>query len=170
MMKKLFNSQWFIITLSLFAVAMLIRSITMPFLDKPQYSDDVPYDPWDETILKNENTIENIELNQVLSDRILWETQPDRDPFSRTIKIDNDDVRTVQNQVHAEMDDIFDGRPVLSALIAGEQSKFAIINGILVEEGDYVESLKVRKIAKNGVWLYGAGKVVKLDIPGVIIQ
>jgi hypothetical protein len=164
-MKNLLNNRWIIIGLSVTALFMLVRSITQPFLDKPEFSDDIgSYDWLDDTSTASKSVSRSTALKSISNSTIFWNTHPRRDPFSQHVLINSHDVLAIQSQAQAKLGDIRDRQLILSALVAGPVSKYAVINGRIIQEGDRIGDYRVSQIVHDGVWLNSGANRYKLNL------
>lgn len=164
-MQNLLNNRWLIIALALLAVLMLVRSIMLSLNTGPVLDDYTDTYDWLENSGSGETVVTKpATLQTATTGDIFWNTHPRRDPFSPNRLIHSRDVRTIQYQAKTKSGDISDRQPVLSALVAGQMSRFAIIDGKIVEEGDSIGKFKVGQIARDGVWLHTQGRSFKLNL------
>lgn len=153
-MKKLLNNPWFIVGLSACAFVLLGLNILSALDEDVEYTQDVDeYDWLDGNSLNAQPIAGESQLTAVITEGLYWNTSPKRDPFGPSADLDKRDVSYFQNKVIFETGDNKLMKPVLSALIAGENSRFAMINGGVVQEGDYVAGFLVQQIDRGGVWL-----------------
>ena len=164
-MKNLLNNHWLIVALAIVAVLMLVRSIIQPFSSESGFEDTTDaYDWLDNTDAEDQAGIKSVPLQAVSTSNIFWNTHPERDPFSPDRLINSHDVRAIQYQAEANSGDIGNRQPVLSALVAGQFSKFAIIDGKIMQEGESAGEFRVGRIARDGVWLHYVDRSIKLDL------
>lgn len=162
-MKNLLNNRWFIIAMTIAAALLLARSIILPFVSKPTFTNDTTVDDWMDASLPTENNSSHERsLKPASTDKLVWNNHPRRDPFSPHITIGHQDLLMIRNQANAITDDISYTQPALSALVAGKISKYAVINGTIVQEGDSIAGFKIHRIEPDGVWLLSGNGLQKL--------
>lgn len=149
MMKKLLNNPWAVAVLVLAAGLFAARNLVLPNTSVMVEEDD---DTWEEIDgASAEQQLIGIEqLSFVNSEDIFWKEVPKRDPFSPHIRLKNALAAVVERQVIGKSADLV-RRPRLSALIAGERSNFAVLDGQIVGRGDTISGYYVLGISSRGV-------------------
>lgn len=170
-MKNLLNNRWFIVIISIGAILLLAHSLILPFIDKPVYTDEAEVDDWmgsGQTTASD--TSSSGSLKAVSTGKLLWNNRPQKDPFNTYSSLNRQDLQTMQNQANAVTDDISYTQPVLDALVAGKISRFAVVNGTIVEEGDQITGFKIHRIEQDGVWLQSGNGLQKLTLPKITLE
>ena len=148
-MKKLLNNPYAVVVLAILAVMFVSRNVITNFLgQEPQELEDD--DSWDEFSDANaeQRLIGIDQLSSVNSAAVVWLSNPRRDPFSPfqtftgTEQIESQDFREMADSPR---------RPLLSALVVGERTNFAVMDGEIVRAGETINGFWVEKISAAGV-------------------
>ncbi len=164
-MKALFNNAWFIIGLGVFGLIFSARSLLAPLIGSGENFDDVDVTDWQsEPSVTEESIIGNTALVAVDTSQLFWNPHPRRDPFSPNIYIKKQELSQLKGQANTKLGDISFRRPELSAVVAGETSRFAVLDGQIVKEGDYISGYQIKGILRDGVWIQNAQGAYKLGL------
>ena len=149
---KILNNRWSIVLLSFFAIAMIVRSL-MPYFSASQtLTEEIDeYDWFGDSEIQQESVVSVSRLESVVTEALFWNTEPKRDPFGDKTLFSSGDARLIQGQANAKTGDISKAELELSALVSGEISKIAVINGEIVREGDWIQLQRVNRIDKDSV-------------------
>ncbi len=164
-MQNLLNNRWLIVALTIAAVLMLARSLTHSLFSTPEFDDSADVYDWLENTEPVSSAINSGTVPQTTSTgNIFWNANPGRDPFSRYKTYATKDTRAIQHQAKVKSGDIRGRQPILSALVSGQISKYAIVDGKIVTEGDSVGKFRIIAIVNDGVWLQHKDQRIKLSL------
>ncbi|MEM7284004.1 MAG: hypothetical protein AAF438_20545 [Pseudomonadota bacterium] len=156
-MKKLLNNPWFVAGLALVAILFASRNLVFGiFADDDQPFDDEDSDAWEELddATAGEQLIGIEHLSSVDVESVVWLYTPARDPFSPYQTFSPDSLPTSQDFSVVADQGI---RPRLSALVVGERSSFAVLDGKIVRSGEFHGGYWIQQIHRNGVELLADG-------------
>ncbi len=155
-MKKLLNNPYAVVVLAIAAVMFVSRNVITNFLGEETeiVEDD---DSWDEFSDANaEARLIGIEqLSSVDSAAVVWLSTPRRDPFSPFQTFSG--TEQIASQGFYEMADS-PRRPRLSALVVGERTNFAVLDGRIVRAGESIGGFWIEKISAAGVDVMADGQ------------
>ena len=149
-MKQLLNSAWGIAGLCAIGIALVAWRIVVPLVGTTDEGFDAALVSVEDDWLDADISIEAVRhtLTAVDATALTWESTPFRDPFTPGRVISDTDLAgvKVERPVSAR-------RLTLDALVAGSQSKFAVIDGEVVVKGDRVSDYLITDITARGVRL-----------------
>ena len=149
MIRRLFNNRCFVIGLAACSLALMLYSVSAPFLEDPEFGD--AEDP--EFYLITEEVDDGAESaavrpgRSVLSGQLTWNASPRRNPFG-PLSGEGAPVTLVSSPVAVPGPS---GLPRLDALVAGPESLLAVLDDRIVREGDRIGDYRVDRIRADGV-------------------
>lgn len=149
MIRRLFNNRYFVIGLATCSLALMLYSISAPFLEDPAFADaeDPEFYLIAEAPDDEEAAFAARPGRSVLSGQLTWNADPRRNPFG-PVAGGAETVTAVSRPVAAAG---LPGLPRLDALVAGPESLLAVLDDRIVREGDRVGDYRVERIRADGV-------------------
>jgi hypothetical protein len=166
-MEKLMKNKWVIIGLAAIAIYIVVQNIVIPLLPKKKIVGEVIDMPGMENTSQT-TSLANHAIKATDIKSLFWIDIPQRNPFSSKLKVKTNEIRVLRENhqaiVSQEQKTTADTEivakipviqsqpaPKLSGLIAGKQSKLAIVNQRILAEGDIVDGYEVIQIMPNQV-------------------
>jgi hypothetical protein len=147
--KNLLNNPWVIATLCLVAGGMVYMNVAPPMFSDAAQLADANVDTEDWLVVEEQIQGTRYKLRAVDAIELTWNASPQRDPF--TFAGTPAAAATIPDT--AETTQKAPSQPRLTALVAGTDSRLAVVDGRIVAEGDSVSGHRVRQITPQGVLL-----------------
>lgn len=139
------------------AVYFLGSNIIMPMMSDDIQIADVPDLLDDGTDSTSHHEVRS--LHSVDTSQLFWNDSPQRNPFVPQSRINSNalsGLAHLRGQRNTEIDN--QHTPVISGLVAGIDSKFAVLDGHIVSVGERINEYKVVSINSKGVKLAAPGR------------
>lgn len=169
-MTKLLQKNGVVIALALVAVAVVYFRVIAPLTEGDVVEEDVAVivdDFGDESFGLVESTDSDevgrglmsaqFDVGHFRATDLHWNEQPERDPFSPHVQINQNDVNAVLDKVKAPIRRISRSvraaLPIVSAIVSSERFSFAVINGEILKVGERIDDYVLRGIEHHSVTL-----------------
>ena len=153
-MSRLFNSQAVILILVMFAMYIVYSNIVAPLMQEEEYAAERPdmlgFEEEEEQVVDAESHA----LSPVDTNDLFWDDSPSRDPFIFHAKLKQGSVRSARKLRDSHDGGVsVQGGPRMAGLVAGVDSKLAVVDGRIIEVGDRIGGHTVLDINTRGVLL-----------------
>ncbi len=142
-MKRIPGKQIVVAALVVAALYTVGSNVLLPLLAANDIIEDDVIDMLDDDMLE-QNAVASHALHAIDTNQLFWNVKPARDPYSNRLE------KKMMKKRHAKNSDTRT-MPVLSGLVAGEQSRLVVLNGHVVGVGQSVAGYRVTDISPDGV-------------------
>ena len=169
-MSRILKSNWGVAALVCAALYVVTSNVVMPLLASEEIQDDIPF--LDETDEAVDESGDIVSLKSVNTSLLYWNDKPQRDPFGQKIHIASAELTEVKKlrdqrgasenvvktgskpasgKVQKQNEIIFKPLPVISGFVAGENSRYAVLNNQIMGEGESIDDYLIVAITQQGV-------------------
>lgn len=165
-MKKLFDNPYFVGLLVAVALFVVFRNPIISLIDKLRHAPIALATTNNVIAMASQSQIPTQKSEPVIlpdakidADNIQWILKPSRNPFQRINPPDDGDSSTNITVIETSPDQPM----VLTAVLFEKDKKYAVINNVVVSEGETIAGYKVESIEHDYVILSGFGTKRRLN-------